>query len=140
MSNFVQLGGAGDILPLLLAIERQKAIFGEEEEVCLYAEGEWKSEFFAFPQLRGILLDILRRVECGQLLLALLVKGNSEFSPLPDASQAMALLGLGNVICSCGDNALGLAPGHVLWCSGAQTLSLNGPESYTLVLTFSPMP
>lgn len=143
MSNLLPVAQGVDVLPLLMAIERQVAIFAEAPRVELFQGGEWRGEFFAFPQLRGVLLDILRRVECGVLeeVVLLKVEGQATLARLEDATKALVVLGLAPMHCHCGKDTAGLEAGSVVWCSGAEEVELVPPHGgCAVVVSFSPMP
>lgn len=141
MGVFLGVAQGVDVLPLKMAIERQGTVFGEGTEVVLYDEGEWKGEFFAFPQMRSILLDIMRRVECGVLARAALVKvvGHCALARVVDSTQALVLLGMDSAQASCAGEDCPLVEGSVLWCSGVDATLLRG-SGYALAIYFNPMP
>ena len=141
MGVFLSVAQGVDVLPLKMAIERQGAVFDDGSEVGLFEKGEWRGEFFAFPQLRSILLDLMRRLECAELHSITLVRvgGVKGLVKVEDSNQAVALLGLDDLECTCAGELTVLAPGAVVWCSGIDEMLLQG-VGYALAVYFSSMP
>lgn len=139
MQGFVKVAEGVDVLPLRMAVERQDAVFQGKSAVALFAEGEWLGEFYAFPQLRGLLLDIMRRVECGELKNISIVKmGEVEaIGPLGDAACSMVTLMLGD---GAVQGAGALRAGDILWASGAFPLIFQAPTGAAVVVIFAPIP
>lgn len=140
MQGFVKLAEGIDVLPLKMAVERQISVF-EEGQVPLFVEGEWTGQFFAFPQLRNLLLDIMRRVECGKLV-SLSLWQVEKMAPLPvlvDGEHCFVLLSLSDFIVN---GAGAQRPGDVLWMSGAQETTFRASEEggFALVVCFEPIP
>lgn len=140
MSNFVKLAEGIDVAPLVMAVERLAGVFGEKPFCELLVDGDWRPEYFAFPQLRGLLLDLMRRVECGALVSVFLAKP-MEVVALPDPSSAYVCVALHPVVMACGDDEVAVPLGGVVFCTGAEPLQLKGPkDSCSLVVNFTPMP
>jgi hypothetical protein len=140
VGNFVEIAQGTDVLPLVMAVERQRGVLGEGPKCNLFAQGEWTGEYYAFPQVRGLLLDLMRRVECGALV-EVGIWGPGESPRLPDASVALALVGLVPCVAWCGEDKVELHAGRVVFCSGAEPLVLHGkPDACALVVCFAPMP
>lgn len=140
MSNFVKLADGIDVVPLVMGVERLAGVFGERSFCELLVDGDWRAEYFAFPQLRGLLLDLMRRVECGTLVSVFLAKP-MEVVALPDASGAYVCVALHPVVIQCGDDELAVPQGAAVFCTGAEPLQLRGPkDSCVLVVNFTPMP
>lgn len=140
MSNFVKIADGIDVTPLVMAVERMAAVFGEKSFCELLVDGDWQAEYFAFPQLRGLLLDLMRRVECGALVSVFLAKP-MEVVRLPDATSAYVCVALHPVVMGCGDDEVAVPAGGAIFCTGAEPLQLRGPEgSCSLVVNFTPMP
>ena len=138
MQGFVKLAEGIDVLPLKMAVERQESVF-EEGQVGLFSSGEWDGRFYAFPQLRHLLLDMMRRVECGKLItVQLLQVGQSPpLAPLLDGQQCFVLLALDDFIV---EGAGAQRPGDVLWASGAQAIAFRATTGFALVMCFEPIP
>lgn len=139
--GFIKLAEGIDVLPLKMAVERQVGVFEGKPAVRLYGEGDWSGEFFAFPQLRQLLLDVMRRVECGVLLDVALVKTEevAPVGPLLDGQQSFVVLALSDFIVN---SAGPQRSGDVLWASGASPLIFRSPEGggFAIVVTFAPIP
>lgn len=140
MQGFVKLAEGIDVLPLKMAVERQVSVF-EEGQVRLFAEGEWQGQFYAFPQLRSLLLDMMRRVECGKLvsITLLQVETIAPLDPLLDGQQCFVILALSDFIIN---GAGAQRPGDVLWSNGAVPVVFRGTEEggFALVVCFEPIP
>lgn len=141
MQGFVKLAEGVDVLPLKMAVERQVGVFGEAPSVVLYDGKEWLAEFFAFPQLRALLLDVMRRVECGNLLNVALVKMGAidPIGPLFEASQSIFMISLDDAIVQ------GVGPfrvGDVLWASGATAVSFitGEADAFAVIVKFDAIP
>lgn len=140
MRGFVKLADGVDVAPLVMALQRQGSVFEGQQVVALFAEG-WQGAYYAFPQVRTLLLDVMRRVECGQLInVSLLLVNDTSLPPVEDASLARVLLALDAVKCASGDELWELAPGSVLFSAGAEELLLRGADAGMLCITFAPMP
>lgn len=142
MQGFIKLAEGIDILPLKMAVERQLSVFEEEEgKATLFDAAGWQGQFFAFPQIRNILLDIMRRVECGQLreVELLDIAKAQPLGPLLDSQQCFVVLALGECILT---GAGTLRPGDVVWANGVVPLVFRAPEEggFALVVTFDPIP
>lgn len=139
MQGFVRIAQGVDMLPLRLAVERQEGIFDSHSSVVLFGDGEWKGEFFAFPQLRSLLLDVMRRVECGELKSIAIVRteGVEKIGPLSDAS--CAIVGL-MVTDGAVQGAGPLSMGDVFWASGASPLIFSQVAGFAVLVIFAPIP
>jgi hypothetical protein len=145
MSNFVGLASGLDIAPLQMALARQDSVFeGNPDGVVLFAKGEWDAEYFAFPQLRLLLLDVMRRMECGILWQVQLFKLSGEVKVVPaleNATDGLGLISIGEVFAVCGNDHFSMATGSVAFCSGAAQLDLMSQTSgCLLLLSFAPLP
>ena len=140
MSQFVRIGDGVDVVPIAMALERLRAVFGERKFAELFAAGEWTGEYFAFPQLRNVLLDIMRRVECGTLIGVFLAKP-MQVVALPDAAQGYAFLAITPCGLRTSAEELPVPAGSVVFSAGAEGVEIFGPEgTCALVLNFAPMP
>ena len=140
MQGFVRLAEGIDVLPLKMAVERQGSVF-EAGRAVLFVDGEWGGAFYALPQLRLLLLDMMRRVECGKLISITLlqVKHSAPLDPLSDSQQCITILSLSDFIV---DGAGAQRPGDVLWASGAEAVVFRATEEggFALVVCFEPIP
>lgn len=140
MSQFVRIGDGVDVVPIAMAVERLGSAFGDKAFCELFAAGDWTGEYFAFPQLRGVLLDIMRRVECGVLQSVFLARPMAVVA-LPDATQGYAFLAITPCGLRTSTQELPVPPGGVVFSAGAEGVEIFGPEgTCALVLNFTPMP
>jgi len=140
MSRFVRIGDGVDVVPLAMAVERLGSVFGEKSFCELFATGDWTGEYFAFPQLRNILLDIMRRVECGVLQSVFLARPMKVVG-LSDATQGYVFLAITPCGLRTSGEELPVPAGGVVFSAGAEGVEIFGPESTcVLVMNFAPMP
>ena len=136
----MRIGDGVDVVPIAMAVERLGSAFGDKAFCELFAAGDWTGEYFAFPQVRGILLDIMRRVECGVLHSVFLAK-TMKVVPLPDATQGYAFLAISHAGLRTSVEELPVPAGGVVFSAGAEGVEIFGPEgTCVLVLNFAPMP
>lgn len=135
MSAFVRLGDGLDMAPIAMALARQEAL----RNAVLF-NGEWQGEYYAFPMMRGMLLDVMRRGECGDIV-SLEFVTEKTFPPLPDSSLGVLLLAVAPIAAKCGEEEIAIPAGAVVFCSCAEELRLFGNiDSCALVMIFSPLP
>lgn len=146
MRQFIRLADGVDVLPLLMSVQRQaEGVFGEVEKIGLYAE-DWTGEYYAFPQIRPLLLNILHRVESGRLhsVTLLRVRDRLTLPALVDSSQATVLVGIGpeSVMMICGEDQVTMQTGSIVFSPNAAELILSAGdgEAFALAIIYSPMP